>query len=52
MKDLRPKFKIADDFLVQNLDANVIVEHLEEQIELRELPIEEHAKRLLRKQQL
>ena len=40
--------KLTEKFLDLK-STNVIIEHLEEQIELREMPIEEHIKKLLRK---
>lgn len=44
---LKPKFKLADEFLdLKTADTNMIIEELEELIKLRELPIQEHAKRL------
>jgi len=49
-KELLPKFKIADNFLdLKNTDTSILIEHIEQQIELREMPIEEHAKQLLLK---
>lgn len=38
---LEPKFKLAEDFLdLKTLNTNVIIEQLEENIKLREMPIE------------
>jgi len=46
---LKPEFKIADEFLEMKSFDNAIIEHLQEQIELREMSIEKHAKRLLKR---
>lgn len=47
---LKPEYKLADKFLdLKTADTNIIIEHLQEQIELREMPIEKQAKRLLRR---
>lgn len=49
-RKIKPQFKIADEYLdLRTVDTNVIVDFLEEQIRLREAPLEEHAERLLRK---
>jgi len=48
MSKLKPKFKIADKFLDTMEDSPIIMQ-LEEQIKLREMPIEEQAKYLLKK---
>jgi hypothetical protein len=41
MKKVKPEFKIADKMLdLKTLDANIILNHLDEQIKLRETPIE------------
>ncbi len=46
MKKLKPELKIADEFLdLKTLDTNVILNHLEEQIKLREMSIEKRLKR-------
>ncbi len=40
-KKLRPELKLADKFLdLKTLDTNIILDHLDEQIRLREMPIE------------
>jgi hypothetical protein len=39
----KPELKIADNFLdLRTQETSVIVQHLEEQIRLRELPLEKH----------
>lgn len=39
---LKPEFRIANDFLgLKTMDTNVIIQQLEENIRLRELPVEE-----------
>jgi hypothetical protein len=41
MKKLKPELKIADKMLdLKTLDTNIILNHLDEQIKLRETPIE------------
>jgi hypothetical protein len=41
MKKLKPELKIADRMLdLKTMDANIILNHLDEQIKLREMPIE------------
>lgn len=41
-----PQLKIANDFLdLKTVKTNVIVEHLEEAIKLREMPLEHHIKK-------
>ncbi len=43
---IQPEFKLADEFLdLKTLDTNVVVKHLEEQIKMREMPIEKHLKK-------
>ena len=47
---LKPKFKIADNFIdSDSINSQIIIEHIEQQIELREMPIEEHAAHWLKK---
>ncbi len=42
---LKPEFKIADDFLdLRTADTNVVIQQLEENIRLRELPLEKQIK--------
>lgn len=49
MKQVKPEFLIADDFLdLKLLDTQIIVKHLEEQIRLREAAVEQRIKKLLR----
>lgn len=48
MKKLKPEFKIAEKFLVQQQEQSPVVEYLESQLELREMPVEEQAKRFLK----
>lgn len=44
---LKPELKIADKFLdLKTLDTNIILDHLDEQIKLREMPIEQRKKLL------
>lgn len=41
MKKLKPELKIADKFLdLKTVDADIILSHLDEQIKLREMPID------------
>ena len=41
MRKLKPELKIADKMLdLKTLDTNIILNHLDEQIKLREMPIE------------
>lgn len=45
---LRPKMKIADKYLdLKTADPGMIVEYLEEQIKLREAPLDEKLKKQL-----
>lgn len=47
---VKPELKIADEFLdLRTIDTSVIVEHLEEQIKLREMGIEKQFGRKLKK---
>ncbi len=47
---LQPDLKFADKFLdLKTVDANLILNHLDEQIELREMPVEKRLKRELQK---
>jgi hypothetical protein len=44
---LKPELKIADKFLdLKTMDTNIILDHLDEQIRLREMPIEQRKKLL------
>jgi len=48
MKKLKFEFKLAEDFLdLKTVKTSIIIEHLEEKIKLREMPIEKHRKTLL-----
>ena len=48
---IKPELKIADNCLnLLTQETNVIVQHLEEQIRLRELPLEKQIQKSLRKQ--
>jgi len=47
MKKIKPEFKLADKILdLKTLDTNVILNHLDEQIKLREMPVEKRLKLL------
>ncbi len=47
MNKIKPELKIADKFLdLKTLDTNIILNHLDEQIQLRELPVEKRLKRV------
>ncbi len=49
-KKLKPTFKLAEDFLnLRSGETNVVIEQLEENMRLRELPIEQQIKRLQRR---
>jgi len=49
-KQLKPELKIADKFLdLKTLDTNIILDHLDEQIKLREMPVEKRLKKDLLK---
>ncbi len=53
MKKLKPTFKLAEDFLgLRTAETNAVVEQLEENMRLREMPIEKHIRRLSRKTSL
>lgn len=46
MKKLKPEMKLADKILdLKTLDTNIILNHLDEQIKLREMPIQKRLKR-------
>lgn len=48
---IKPQMKISEEFLdLRTLKKNIILERLEENIRLRELPIEKHAKKNLLKE--
>lgn len=47
---IKPKTQLSEEFLdLRTIDNNVIIQELEENIKLRELPIEKHIKKSLRK---
>ena len=47
---LRPAFKLSQDQIdLRTLDKNVVMDFLDEQMKLREQPIEAHLKKALRK---
>ena len=46
---LKPKLQLSEDFLNLKMDkTNVIIEHLEEQIKLREMGLEKQLKKQLK----
>ena len=48
MKKIKPEMKIADKMLdLKTMDTNIILNHLDEQITLREMPIEKRLKKEL-----
>ncbi len=48
-KEMKLDTKLADKFLdLKVVSGNAVLEHLDEQMKLRELPIEAKAKKLLR----
>lgn len=46
---LAPTFKLADNLDLRTLDTNVVLQHLDEQIRLREMPVEAHLKKALKR---
>ncbi len=45
---IKPFLQLSDDVLdLRTLDTNIIVAHLEEQIKLREMPVDQQAKKKL-----
>ncbi len=47
---LKPELKIADKFLdLKTLDTNIILNHLDDQIKMREVPVEKRLKKDLLK---
>ncbi|MBI4145753.1 hypothetical protein HY489_00260 [Candidatus Woesearchaeota archaeon] len=49
MKKMKPEFKVADKYLdLKTLDTNVVLEHLDEQIKLREMSVEARFKKKLK----
>jgi hypothetical protein len=50
-RKIKQEFKLAGEFLdLRRLDTNCIVEHLEEQIRLRETSVEKKLSKLLKQQ--
>jgi hypothetical protein len=49
MKKIKPELKIAGKIDLKTLDTNIVLNHLDEQIKLRELPIEKRLKKELMK---
>ena len=46
---IKPTFKLADDFFdLKKINTNVIIEQLEENIKLREMPVEVQVKKRLK----
>jgi hypothetical protein len=49
-KELKVELKLADKFLdLKTLDTNIILNHLDEQIQMREIPVEKRLKKDLLK---
>jgi len=47
---LQPQFKLADEFLdLRTMNTNMVIEQLEQNIKLREMPLEQQLKRKLLK---
>jgi hypothetical protein len=47
---IKPKTQLSEEFLdLRTMDNNVIIQELEENIKLRELPIEKHIKKNIRR---
>jgi hypothetical protein len=47
LRQLRPELKIADNFLdLKTLDTNILLDHLDEQIKVREMSVEKRLKLL------
>ena len=45
---VKPEMKLDKDFLdLRTLDTNIIIKHLEENVKLREMPIEKRLKKKL-----
>jgi len=50
MKQIKPTFALADEYLdLKTLDTNIIVDFLDEQIKLREMPLQAHIKKQLKR---
>ncbi|MBD3304446.1 hypothetical protein GF343_04825 [Candidatus Woesearchaeota archaeon] len=47
---VKPKIQLSEEFLdLRTADNNLIIQELEENIKLREMPIEKHLKKNLRR---
>lgn len=47
---VKPQLKLSEEFLdLKTMETNLIVQHLEESMKLRELPVEKRFKRELEK---
>jgi hypothetical protein len=47
---VKPLIKLAPEQIdLRTIDTNVILDHLDEQIRLREMPLEAHIKKLLKR---
>ncbi len=47
LKQLKPDFKLADKFLdLKTLDTNITLDHLDEQMKVREMSVEKRLKLL------
>ena len=47
---IRPSFKLSEDQVdLRTLDKNIVLDFLDEQMKMREQPIEAHLKKALRK---
>ncbi|MBW3004528.1 hypothetical protein KY310_01740 [Candidatus Woesearchaeota archaeon] len=47
---VKPKTQLSEEFLdLRTMENNVIIQELEENIKLREMPIEKHIKKNLRR---
>ncbi len=43
---LKPEFRIADDFLnLKTTDTNIVIQQLEENMKIREMPLEKQIQR-------
>jgi len=50
MDKLKPKFVIADKFLdLKTMDPSMLIEHLEEQIQVREMSVQERVQKMLKR---
>ena len=46
MKKIKPEFKLGKILDLKTVDSNIILDHLDEQIKLREMPVEKRLKLL------